>query len=179
MIARTLILMQGVPGSGKSTVARKLLEDTPEWAVILSTDDFWGADYKFDAAKLGEAHRWNQRSVAKALASDVRIVIVDNTNIKRRDAEPYLALAQMFEYIVQVVRVQVDIKLALERNTHNVPEDVICRMANEMEDLLPRVPDKSPHEGPAGTIPWTPQTPIGRIGTPIAVPLGSAGGTIT
>lgn len=149
----TLYLMQGIPGSGKSTIARAISENTG--AVIFSTDDYWYLNdptkYQFDPNLIGEAHRWNQQRTlirmmdAKIYQDEVEgrnaDIIIDNTNIKNRDINPYLVLASLYNYTVQVVRVQVDPKLAIMRQhdrsaDRRIPDDVIRRMNDKMEKLI-------------------------------------------
>lgn len=143
---KTLYLMQGIPGSGKTTIA-KIIADREE-AIIFSTDDFWihhdetGLHYHFDPTRLGEAHRWNQQRTAKEMASlDGGNIVIDNTNIKKRDVQPYVTLARIFEYEIVVMRVDVPLATALVRNDRRpvdrkVPAEIIERMHNTMEDLL-------------------------------------------
>jgi tRNA uridine 5-carbamoylmethylation protein Kti12 len=131
---KKLILMQGIPGSGKSTLANLLAE---KWGgSIYSTDEYWGPEYRFNPFKLREAHLWNQRRVLDAMVDDRECIIVDNTNITKSAASPYLNLAEMYGYEVQVVRVVCSTVTALKRGTHNVPFDKISQMNREMEDLL-------------------------------------------
>lgn len=137
--------MQGIPGSGKSTLAALLSQKYN--APIYSTDDFWlmvvqgPTNYNYDPSRIGEAHRWNQQQVIEGMQDGVETIIVDNTNIMRWQAQPYLVLAQIFDYEVQVVRVQVPVETAITRQAERpeerrIPEEVIRRMADEMEDLL-------------------------------------------
>ncbi|XP_021065975.1 NEDD4-binding protein 2 [Mus pahari] len=60
-VGLVLVLLRGLPGSGKSFLARTLQEDNPG-GVILSTDDYFyiNGQYQFDVKYLGEAHEWNQ-----------------------------------------------------------------------------------------------------------------------
>jgi predicted kinase len=146
VLAKNLTIMQGIPGSGKSTVAKALADKTE--AIIFSTDDFWyqrgpnPLSYDYDPALSGNAHRWNQRRTAQEMAADDGgNIIIDNTNIKARDIRPYLSLAEIFEYEVQVVRVEVPLDVALDRNSRRsvdrqVPEEIIRRMHENMEKLL-------------------------------------------
>lgn len=144
-MSKTLVIMQGIPGSGKSTVAKGIRAQTA--GVILSTDEFWyevtkdgvswrGEDYNFDPTRITEAHEWNQMRADHSMAADSLCVIIDNTNIKREHVLPYLVLAAKYGYTVQVVRVETDPALAASRNTHNVPVDTVFRMHAEMEDLI-------------------------------------------
>ncbi|XP_043747992.1 NEDD4-binding protein 2-like 1 isoform X3 [Cervus elaphus] len=58
-----LYLLRGLPGSGKTTLARQLQHDFPR-ALIFSTDDFFFREdgaYEFNPDFLEEAHEWNQK----------------------------------------------------------------------------------------------------------------------
>lgn len=86
-------MMQGIPGSGKSTEAAKIAGWIGARVKIVSTDDRFtvGGRYEFQPEKLKEAHEETQR-IARELVSDFH-VIVDNCNIRRWHAEPYLEIA--------------------------------------------------------------------------------------
>lgn len=147
--SKTLYIMQGIPASGKSTMAKMIRAQTA--GTIISTDDYWykvteegvsyrGGFYNFDIAKLGFAHRWNQKRCEELMDAAGPVIIIDNTNITRKAAQPYVDMAKRHGYDVVVVRVQVDIEEAIKRNATRpadraIPEDVIRRMASKMEDL--------------------------------------------
>lgn len=137
----TLYIMQGIPGSGKSTIARMIQDQTG--AFICSTDDLWydcNGTYIFDVTKLAEKHKANQCHVRGFLELGCD-VIVDNTNIKKSEAKPYLDMAKEFGADVQIIRVQADLETCIKRNAarsedRRVPEDVIRRKHFEMEHLV-------------------------------------------
>lgn len=138
---KRMYIMQGFPGSGKSTVA-KMLASTVEGSVIRSTDDQFMVDgvYKFDQAKIGGYHMHNVFLVEKDCKAVVPLIIVDNTNIKQRDANPYIALARKYGYSVTVVRVDAGLTEAKKRNAtrsedRKIPEHVIERMAGDIQVL--------------------------------------------
>ena len=150
---KRLILMQGIPGSGKTTVARHMATAlvataplyTDEWRYeILSTDAqriSKCGHYVHDASKNGEHHAANQRLCVEAMQAEVSFIFIDNTNITKREAAPYIALAKMFGYEVQVLSVQVDVVEAKRRNAQRspdrrVPDEVIEDMHARMEPLL-------------------------------------------
>ncbi len=87
------IIMQGIPGSGKSCAARML--GIQHNAVILSTDDLHmtaSGVYEFRRELAAERHKRNQARCRHFLMRGVS-VIIDNTNITNRQAAPYV---QMF-----------------------------------------------------------------------------------
>lgn len=144
MTRRQMYIMQGIPGSGKSTVAAQIHDAAfmkGVTVVTLSTDHFWGPDYDFDPTKHVEAHEWNQRRCLTAAQDGASVIIIDNTNIEKVHAQPYILLAGMFGYDVQVVSIQVDVGVAKRRNAlrpenRRIPDEVIESMHKRLERLL-------------------------------------------
>jgi predicted kinase len=160
-MGKMMYVMQGLPGSGKSTMAELIrlarisdMRDRSQYGwtehdvdtdhvAVHSTDEFWIDDcgnYDFDRDQLGAAHRWNQMNVLHDLQNERHTIIVDNTNIKRRDARPYIVMAKMFDWQIQIVRVVASVEECIWRQElrsedRRVPEEVIRRMAEQMEDL--------------------------------------------
>jgi predicted kinase len=125
--------MRGLPGSGKSALAAMIAVATG--GTVVSADSFFvGADgvYRFDRAQAGAAH---ERCFARFLAAclgDAPAVIVDNTNVVRRDWSQYAVAAGVLGYEVQIVAVGETDDAAVARyaarNVHGVPEDTIRAM---------------------------------------------------
>jgi predicted kinase len=140
-MTKILYLMQGIPGSGKSSMAAMIAKQTD--GMIYSTDDLWYDEkgkYNFDATRLGEMHRLNQRLVSEAMVDGTASIIVDNTNLTAAAIEPYVVLAQIHEYTIQVVRVECDLAVAVARNAmrpedRRVPEPTLRNMAVKMANL--------------------------------------------
>lgn len=144
--------MQGIPASGKSTMARTIKmqfdDEQPkscDWnSVILSTDDFWtraDGSYGYDPAQVSEAHRWNQRRTVTAMQAGTNLIVIDNTNIQKWQAQVYFNLASAYGYSVQVVSVSCGLDEAVNRNKRRsfdrrIPEDILRRMHGELEPLL-------------------------------------------
>lgn len=78
---KELVLMRGLPGSGKSTKAKKI---AGEIGVVYSTDDFFMVDgkYLYDPKLIGENHEKNFQRTLKALKEGKPLIVIDNTNIK-------------------------------------------------------------------------------------------------
>lgn len=85
---QTVVIVRGVPGSGKSTVVRKLVETyqgPPTDVVVCSADHHMvnqatGA-YEFDHTRLPEAHAACQAACFAAILDHSALVIIDNTNV--------------------------------------------------------------------------------------------------
>ncbi|KAF1471264.1 NEDD4-binding protein 2, partial [Eudyptula minor novaehollandiae] len=159
LIGQVLVLLRGVPGSGKSYLARTLLEDNPG-GIILSTDDYFykRGQYHYDPDCLGEAHDWNRKRAKEAFEMRISPIIIDNTNIQAWEMKPYVTLAQQFKYKVMFREPDTWWKFKpkeLERrNIHGVSKEKIKRMLEQYERCLTvssildsSVPDKSEAAG--------------------------------
>ncbi|NXF74991.1 N4BP2 protein, partial [Sclerurus mexicanus] len=159
LIGQVLVLLRGVPGSGKSYLARNLLEDNPG-GIILSTDDYFykHGQYHYDPNCLGEAHDWNRKRAREAFERGISPIIIDNTNIQAWEMKPYVTLAQQFKYKVMFREPDTWWKFKpkeLERrNVHGVSKEKIKRMLERYERCLTvrsildsSVPDKSDAAG--------------------------------
>jgi tRNA nucleotidyltransferase/poly(A) polymerase/predicted kinase len=151
---RRLVLMRGLPGSGKSTRAKEIAGNHGK---IFSTDDYFGDPYVFDGSKIAQAHQWNQDRTAKAMAAGHPLVVVDNTNIKREHMEPYLKLAKQHGYDVSYEHSKApwawDEHECARRNAHGVPLAAIKNMKHSFDesavsDLVDRMIESRdvPHE---------------------------------
>lgn len=126
-----LILMVGVPGSGKSTY----IQNHFHFPFICSADHYMVDDagnYEFNPNRLGYCHNCCQDAAAWAVEHDYPIVVVDNTNIKQRDRKFYVDLAKKHGYEVEIHALPYDDRL-IGRNTHGAGEDVIWRMATSCD----------------------------------------------
>ncbi|XP_051473041.1 NEDD4-binding protein 2 isoform X2 [Apus apus] len=141
LIGQVLVLLRGVPGSGKSYLARTLLEDNPG-GIILSTDDYFykHGQYHYNPDCLGEAHEWNRKRAKEAFEKRISPIIIDNTNIQAWEMKPYVTLAQQFKYKVMFREPDTWWKFKpkeLERrNIHGVSKEKIRRMLERYEFCL-------------------------------------------
>ncbi|NXI44164.1 N42L1 protein, partial [Galbula dea] len=133
-----LVLLRGLPGAGKSTLARQLKRDYPS-AVVLSTDDFFIEDgvYVFEPDFLEDAHKWNQKRARKAMKNGKSPVIIDNTNIQAWEMKPYVMMARenRYEVIFQEPDTpwKFNVRELTRRNIHHVPRQKIKQMKEQYE----------------------------------------------
>jgi predicted kinase len=132
------IIMRGLPGCGKSTLAADLAREAP--LDVFSTDDYFGDPYAFDPSKIGEAHSWNLRRWIEAAQKGERDIACANTNIHVSEIAPYWATAVAYGYEPVIMQLDCDPEVSITRNVHDVPEAVIRRMYAAMpgqEALFP------------------------------------------
>ncbi|XP_004681393.1 PREDICTED: NEDD4-binding protein 2 [Condylura cristata] len=140
-VGLVLVLLRGLPGSGKSFLARTLQEDNPS-GIILSTDDYFyiNGQYQFDVKYLGEAHEWNQNRAKEAFEKKISPIIIDNTNLQAWEMKPYVALSQKHKY--KVLFREPDTwwrfkpKELARRNIHGVSKEKITRMLEHYQRFV-------------------------------------------
>jgi tRNA uridine 5-carbamoylmethylation protein Kti12 len=137
-----MVILRGVSGSGKSTVAKDLASQAMTVGgkvVICSADDYFIrlGSYKFDPRLLPEAHAWCRGKAIGALEAEVDLVIIDNTNLCKWEFEPYEKMAADYSAECQVIVVGEFTKEAIElyasRNKHGVPVEKVKQMAAKFQ----------------------------------------------
>lgn len=167
-------VLRGIPGSGKSTRAKEI-KDSHEvdgkQVVTCSADDYFmqpidgdpnkGWVYKYDSSKIAHAHYECRRKASHAMRDGVDVVIIDNTNVRSREMYPYVEMAVIYGYEVELVEPQTPwwhsvkpllkgnksekaikphCKVFFEKNTHDVPEHTILKMLMRWDsDLTPEL----------------------------------------
>jgi predicted kinase len=131
MPSKLLILMQGPPGSGKTTTAEELRKTFG--GVRISADDYFmdNGQYMFDRAQLPDAHAHCRALAEQWMLVEVPLLILDNTNLHRGQVAWYKDRALLYGYTVAVIRCH-----GRYPNVHKVPSEVVEKMRNKMEDLL-------------------------------------------
>jgi len=144
MSNRIVYIMRGLPGSGKSTMAKNMAGATGR---VVSADDFFMVDgeYRFDVAKLGEAHGQCMRRAIEHVQRDVEApLVVDNTNISNVEIAPYVLLAQAYGWFPQILTLHSEsayiVSVCAKRNSHGVPIERVTAMFEQLLLELPATP---------------------------------------
>lgn len=138
-----LFIMIGIPGSGKSTSSKKIRTIADEVfgsqsCDIASADNFFmvNGEYKFDPAKLGDAHKMCFINFLESVNCAKPVVIVDNTNLSIESMAPYAAYAHAYGYAVTLVYHCISAEESFKRNTHGVPVVACKRMHAQFQYLV-------------------------------------------
>jgi predicted kinase len=125
-----LVLIRGLPGSGKSTMAKNM-EPTHHFEADMYFMDSAG-NYNYDGSKIKDAHEWCFNSTKDALIQSIgtsSIVVVSNTFVKHWEMSRYIELAKELS-----VPITVWVAKGKYENVHSVPEEVINRMAESWQE---------------------------------------------
>ncbi len=137
-MGKVLVLLRGLPGSGKSSFANLI------WSsfVICEADQFFydaEGNYNFDPSKLKKAHKYCRDKVESFMLDNEKNpqfypeIIVSNTFTREWEMEEYFKLANKYGYKV--------VSLIIEnrhggKNVHGVPDSKINEMRNRFEISL-------------------------------------------
>ncbi|HOG38300.1 MAG TPA: hypothetical protein PLD95_02395 [bacterium] len=127
---KTLILVRGLPGSGKTTFS-ELFGKTN----ICSNDDYHMVKGKYEWKKEKEAlARFEcQKKCERLMTTNTPTIVVANTLTTSDEMSPYYILADKYNYRVFSVIVE---NRHDGISLHNVPNDTIQEMRNRFEIKL-------------------------------------------
>ena len=138
-----VVLMRGLPGSGKTTFVEQAIEmlrglDADIRCAVCSADDYFVGDdgrYRFDANYLSVAHtrcRTKFEGYLQANPLDhfyANVIFVDNTNITEFEVYPYVSAAQQANVYFVSMRLQCRMReeaaMQCLRSAHFVPLDKV------------------------------------------------------
>ncbi len=135
--SKTLYVMRGLPGSGKSAVAEQLADGN-----VYAADDYpglYGEDMSFNPSLLGKAHESTKNKIIEAMKRGESKIALANTNTQHWEMSPYVKAAQEHGYYVTFVHVEGTIGPSGEmtKNIHRVPDEALGRMKSRFEPFDP------------------------------------------
>ena len=128
---KSLILVRGVSGSGKSTFVKNIVHHQ----YFVETDMYFiddNGNYNFDASKLKQAHDWCRFQVEETM-KDADDIVVSNTFTTEWEMKPYLDLAEKYGYTVFTVVVE---NRHGNKDIHNVPEETRQKQAKRLSKSI-------------------------------------------
>ena len=143
MTTKTLYIIRGLPGSGKSTLGEKLADTymsySPNYGGLkyysYAADDWFTdsntGEYNFNPTELGDAHEDCRARVMGAMMSNIESICVCNTFSQAWEAEPYFKLCKSYGYTPVVLECQSQFG-----NIHNVPQESIDAMKERWEPII-------------------------------------------
>jgi predicted kinase len=132
---KSLILLRGLPGSGKSALA-EVLSEKGRYPVY-SVDDYFTdtvtGEYSFEYRENHKAYKQCGNEAVHALANGVEKVFIDNTFTLEWEMEPYFKMASEYNYRIFVVTVE---NRHGGRNVHGITDEQIEKMAAKYKVTL-------------------------------------------
>lgn len=124
-----LIILRGLPGSGKSTFAELL---QVQMGYLHVETDMYFSEIGFDPRLLSEAHKWCQNYVFSVLKHGGNVV-VSNTFTQEWEMDPYISYCKDrgLSYTVIIVENRHG-----NESIHDVPEATMQKMRNRFEVKL-------------------------------------------
>ena len=123
------VILRGLPGSGKTTWAARLAAE--QGYVHLEADQHFMVNgrYRFDPARVADAHALVARAALDAMQTERRVVIA-NTHVRLWEMAAIIGAANLAGKSFCFVECT-----AAWGNVHAVPEDAITRMRMRWERL--------------------------------------------
>lgn len=128
MAIKQLILLRGLPGAGKSTLAKLICNQHVEADMYFMQ----AGEYKFDASKLRQAHAWCQNKTEEWMRNGYNVV-VSNTFTQEWELASYYELAKQYGYQVHSLIVE---NRHNGESEHSVPQETLNKMKSRFEISL-------------------------------------------
>ena len=129
-----LILLRGLPGSGKSTLGDVILYTNQLTNQdVLSADNFFidkNGEYLFDGSKIKEAHNNCQQKCAERMKHEFLKIVVANTFTEEWEMKPYFEMAERYNYRIHTIIVE---NRHGNKNIHNVPDEKLQSMKSRFD----------------------------------------------
>lgn len=122
----TLYIIRGLPGSGKSSLASRLVH--PSRHCEADMFHFVNGVYQYDKNRASDAHSWCFLEIKNLMGKTRMDCAVSNTFTLRKEYQPYIDAAELYHYDVQIIECHSSWK-----SIHSVPDEVVREMAKRWE----------------------------------------------
>jgi predicted kinase len=124
----SLIILRGLPGAGKTTLA-KLLSENDKWPVF-SIDSYFTNpktnEYNFQFDKNHLAYKNCEEQTKTAMEAQTEKIFIDNVFSLEWEIEPYFKLAAKYNYNAFVATVE---NYHNNKNSHAISNEQLQKMA--------------------------------------------------
>ena len=139
-LAAKVVVLRGLPGSGKSHLSRNCSESLENKATICSADDYFTQSdhYNFVQGSLPEAHSQCYENFLQALIDGKKLVVIDNTNSMLWEYRNYTYLCKLLDIQCHVLEIphpnQQVVSGYCDRNQHKVDMASIASYTKRWEE---------------------------------------------
>lgn len=133
MSDKILILLRGLPGSGKTTLAHLLSE---EKYPVYSIDDYFTdekGNYHFKFEENHLAYKKCEENIRQSMKNSESKIFVHNTCTMEWEMEMYFKLSAEFNYQLHILTVE---NYHATKNVHDITNDQIQKMAEKYKIKL-------------------------------------------
>lgn len=134
MNSKSLILLRGLPGSGKTTLANVLSEGNKY--PVFSVDDFFTSEtgeYRFEFEKNHLAYKQCEECTRAAMQQGKEKIFLDNVFSLEWEMEPYFKMASEYHYRVFVMTLE---NRHGSSNIHGLSDEQLQKMATKYKVVL-------------------------------------------